>query len=117
VKFITMLHADLAALTPEHKEQLAQKAHAAMFRPLRDTFIAAQARGEIRPVHPDLLVGSFLWLMDGLNYGEMRAGAPPRQVMAEEWMGCCRVRQKRLCKQPQRGRDEVDEFFFLDLWQ
>jgi len=84
VKFITMLHADLAALTPEHKEQLAQKAHAAMFRPLRDTFIAAQARGEIRPVHPDLLVGSFLWLMDGLNYGEMRAGAPPRQVMAEE---------------------------------
>ncbi|HAJ34376.1 MAG TPA: TetR/AcrR family transcriptional regulator, partial [Chloroflexi bacterium] len=84
VKYISMLHADLAALNTEHKEQLAQKAHAAMFLPLRETFVAAQARGEIRPMHPDLLAGSFLWLMDGLNYGEMRTGAPPRQKMAED---------------------------------
>ncbi|HHY54302.1 MAG TPA: TetR/AcrR family transcriptional regulator [Chloroflexi bacterium] len=84
VKFMGMMHADLAALNPEHKEQLARKAHAAMFRPLRDAFVAAQVRGEIRPMHPDLLAGSFLWLMDGLNYGETRSGAPPRQVMAEE---------------------------------
>ncbi len=84
VKFMGMMHADLAALNPEHKEQLAQRAHAAMFRPLRETFVAAQARGEIRPMHPDLLAGSFLWLMDGLNYGETRTGAPPRQVMADD---------------------------------
>jgi AcrR family transcriptional regulator len=84
VKFMGMMHADLAALNPEHKEQLAQRAHAAMFRPLRETFVAAQVRGEIRPMHPDLLAGSFLWLMDGLNYGETRTGAPPRQVMAED---------------------------------
>ena len=84
VKFMGMMHADLAALNPEHKEQLAQRAHAAMFRPLRETFVAAQARGEIRPMHPDLLAGSFLWLMDGLNYGETRTGAPPRQVMAND---------------------------------
>lgn len=84
VKFMGMMHADLAALNPEHKEQLAQRAHTAMFRPLRDTFVAAQARGEIRPMHPDLLAGSFLWLMDGLNYGETRTGAPPRQVMADD---------------------------------
>lgn len=84
IKFMGMMHADMAALSPEHKEQLARKAHAAMFRPLRETFIAAQARGEIRPMHPDLLAGSFFWLMDGLNYGETRAGAPPRQVMADD---------------------------------
>ena len=84
VKFMGMMHADLAALNPEHKEQLAQRAHAARFRPLRETFVAAQARGEIRPMHPDLLAGSFLWLMDGLNYGETRTGAPPRQVMADD---------------------------------
>jgi AcrR family transcriptional regulator len=84
VKFMGMMHADLAALNPEHKEQLAHRAHAAMFQPLRETFVAAQARGEIRPMHPDLLAGSFLWLMDGLNYGETRTGAPPRQVMADD---------------------------------
>jgi len=84
VKFMGMMHADLAALNPEHKEQLAQKAHAAMFRPLRDAFVAAQTRGEIREMHPDLLAGSFLWLMDGLSYGETRTGAPPRQIMAED---------------------------------
>lgn len=84
VKFMGMLHADLAALSPEHKEHLAQTAHGAMFRPLRQCFVAAQERGEIRPMHPDLLAGCFLWLMDGLSYGETRAGAPPRQVMAED---------------------------------
>lgn len=55
-----------------------------MFDPLRENFVAAQERGEIRPMHPHLLAGCFLWLMDGLSYGEMRSGAPPRHVMAEE---------------------------------
>lgn len=84
MKFMGMLHADLAALSPEHKEQLAQKAHGAMFRPLRECFVAAQTRGEIRAMHPDLLAGCFLWLMDGLSYGETRTGAPPRQAMADD---------------------------------
>lgn len=84
VKFMGMLHADLTALSPEHKEKLAQKAHSAMFRPLRQCFVEAQARGEIRAMHPDLLAGCFLWLMDGLSYGETRAGAPPRQAMADD---------------------------------
>lgn len=82
-----MMH-DMATLNPEHKERLARKAHAAMFHRLRETFVAAQAHGEIRPMHPDLLAGSFLWLMDGLSYGETRTGArATRQVMAEEIIG------------------------------
>lgn len=84
MKFMGMLHADLAALSPEHKEQLAQIAHGAMFHPMRQCFVDAQVRGEIRTMHPDLLAGCFLWLMDGLSYGEAQTGAPPRQVMAEE---------------------------------
>lgn len=84
MKFMGMMHADVAALSEEHKEQLAHKAHGAMFRPLRDAFIAAEARGEIRAMHPDLLAGCFLWLMDGLSYGETRTGAPPRAAMAED---------------------------------
>jgi TetR/AcrR family transcriptional regulator, cholesterol catabolism regulator len=84
MKYMGMLHTDLAALSAEHKKQLEQKAHEAMFFPMRASFFAAQERGEIRVMHPDLLTGSFLWLMDGLSYGETRAGAPPRQVMADE---------------------------------
>ena len=84
MKFMGMMHADVAALSEEHKEQLAQKAHSSMFRPLREAFVAAETRGEIRHMHPDLLAGCFLWLMDGLSYGETRAGAPPRAAMADE---------------------------------
>ena len=77
-----MMHADLAALTPEHTERLARIAHGAVFFPLRQAFVAAAERGEIRPMHPELLAGSFLWLMDGLRYGETRMGAPPWEMMA-----------------------------------
>ena len=56
----------------------------AMYLPLRKAFVAAQERGEIRPAHPDLLAGSFLWLMDGLSYGQTRIGAPSREVMADD---------------------------------
>jgi hypothetical protein len=55
-----------------------------MYMPLRKAFVAAQERGEIRPTHPDLLAGSFLWLMDGLSYGQTKLGAPAREVMAED---------------------------------
>jgi AcrR family transcriptional regulator len=84
LKLMSMLHADLTALSPEARKQLEQKAHAALLQPLRECFVRAQARGEIRAMHPDLLAGCFLWLMDGLNYGELRKGAPPREAMAEE---------------------------------
>jgi hypothetical protein len=43
-----------------------------------------KSAGEIRPCHPDLLAGSFLWLMDGLSYGQTRLGAPSREVMADD---------------------------------
>lgn len=84
LKLMSMLHADLTALSQEAQEQLVQKAHVSLLQPLRECFIKAQERGEIRTVHPDLLAGCFLWLMDGLNYGEVRRGAPPREVMVEE---------------------------------
>jgi AcrR family transcriptional regulator len=84
VKILGMLHADMPALSPDHTQQLAESARRGIYQPLRDTFVAAQARGEIRPMHPDLLAGSFLWLMDGLSYGQTRFGAPPREVMAED---------------------------------
>ncbi len=84
VKMLGMMHADMPSLSTAHTEQLAQMAHGALFRPLRSAFVAAADRGEIRAMHPDLLAGSFLWLMDGLSYGQTRIGAPPRAAMAED---------------------------------
>ena len=84
VKILGMFHADIPALNLEHVQRLQDMARDAMYLPLRKTFVAAQERGEIRPTHPDLLAGSFLWLMDGLSYGQTRIGAPPREVMADD---------------------------------
>ena len=84
VKMLGMMHADMPSLSTAHTEQLAQMAHGALFRPIRNAFVAAADRGEIRAMHPDLLAGSFLWLMDGLSYGQTRIGAPPRAAMAED---------------------------------
>lgn len=84
LKLMRMLHADLTVLSQETREQLVQRAHAALLQPLRECFVKAQERGEIRAMHPDLLAGCFLWLMDGINYGESRKGAPCREAMVEE---------------------------------
>lgn len=84
VKMLGMLHADIPALNREHVERLEGMARDSMYLPLRRAFVGAQERGEIRPTHPDLLAGSFLWLMDGLSYGQTRLGAPPRAVMADD---------------------------------
>lgn len=86
LRMLAIMHADMPALEPSHVETLTQTAHSAVFYPLRRAFIAASERGEIRPVHPDMLAGSFMWLMDGLNYGLERAGAnrPSREEMADE---------------------------------
>lgn len=84
VKMLGMLHADIPALSSDHVDHLQAMAREAMYLPLRRAFVAAQERGEIRRTHPDLLAGSFLWLMDGLSYGQTRLGAPPRAVMADD---------------------------------
>ncbi|MFN8469439.1 MAG: TetR/AcrR family transcriptional regulator [Caldilineaceae bacterium] len=84
VKILGMFHADIPALNREHVQRLQGMARNAMYLPLREAFVAAQAREEIRPAHPDLLAGSFLWLMDGLSYGQTRIGAPSREVMADD---------------------------------
>ena len=84
IKILGMFHADIPALSRDHVRRLEEMARDAMYMPLRKAFVAAQERGEIRPTHPDLLAGSFLWLMDGLSYGETRFGAPSRAVMADD---------------------------------
>ncbi len=79
-----MMHADMPALRAAQAAALAQVVYQAMFTPLRQMFMAAQARNEIRNLHPDLLAGSFLALMDGLHYGQNQPGARPKSVIIAE---------------------------------
>lgn len=84
LNLIGMMHADMPALTPAQQEHLSHVAYAHMFTPLHQLFLNAQARGEIRPIVPDLLAGSFLALLDGLNHALRQEGAPPRAVIMSE---------------------------------
>ncbi len=84
MNLLGMMHADVPALSKANAEHLSQVAYSAMFTPLRQMFLGAEARGEIRVVHPDLLAGCFLSLMDGLHHGQHRPGAPPRHVIIAE---------------------------------
>ncbi|MFN8490117.1 MAG: TetR/AcrR family transcriptional regulator [Caldilineaceae bacterium] len=84
MNLLGMMHADVPALSKANAEHLSQVAYSAMFTPLRRMFLAAETRREIRVVHPDLLAGCFLSLMDGLHHGQHRPGAPPRQMIIDE---------------------------------
>lgn len=84
LNLLAMMHADMPALAPTQRQHLGRVAYDAMFTPLRQLFLAAQSRGEIRQILPDLLAGSFLTLLDGLNHAIRQPGAPPREVMVAE---------------------------------
>lgn len=84
LNLLAMMHADMQALTITQRQHLGRVAYEAMFTPLRELFLSAQRRGEIRPMMPDLLAGSFLTLLDGLNHAVRQPGAPPREVMVAE---------------------------------
>ena len=84
LNLLAMMHADMQALAPTQRQHLGRVAYEAMFIPLRKLFLAGQSRGEIRPMMPDLLAGSFLTLLDGLKHAMRQQGAPPREVMVAE---------------------------------
>ena len=84
LNLLAMMHADMQALAPTQRQHLGRVAYVARCIPLRKLFLAGQSRGEIRPMMPDLLAGSFLTLLDGLNHAMRQQGAPPREVMVAE---------------------------------
>lgn len=83
MNLLGMMHADMPALSAENYRRLNRLASYCLFEPIAAVFAEAIARGEIRPLTPDLLAGSFLALMDGVSYSsEHQPGTPSRQVMA-----------------------------------
>jgi AcrR family transcriptional regulator len=84
INFLGIWYADMPALSDERARQLAWAAYRSIFEPLRQAFIAANQRGEARPVHPDLLAGFFLSMMDGITFSETQQSIMTRAAMETE---------------------------------
>ncbi len=69
-----LIRMDLAHLGPASARLLTQATHRSLFQPLHHAFRAAQQRGEIRDLAPDLLAGMLLSLLEGLATRESAAG-------------------------------------------
>lgn len=83
IHLLGMMHADMPALSEANREHLMDTAYRCIFTPIRQMFVDAQERGEVRDINPNLLTGSFLALIDGVSFaGETLPGAPSRPVMA-----------------------------------
>lgn len=67
VNFLAMIHADVSALSEDNARHVSELAYDAMFTPLRHVFTRAEARGETRPLHGDMMSGFFISLMDGIT--------------------------------------------------
>lgn len=84
VNFLAMVHADVSALSEEHARHVAALAYDAMFTPLRRVFAGAEARGETRPLHGDMMSGFFISLMDGITVSMNQQREFRRRDLAQE---------------------------------
>ncbi|MEZ4767235.1 MAG: TetR/AcrR family transcriptional regulator [Caldilineales bacterium] len=84
ISLMGMVYADMPALSDRNTQRLEGVAYRCLFEPIATMFREASMRGEICPMHPDLLAGSFLALMDGITYASSNQQAsPPRAAMGE----------------------------------
>jgi len=84
VSVLGMLHSDMQSLSAEHTGRLSRLAHQALFTPIRNAFLRAWERGEAGNYHPDMVAGSFLWLLDGVNYTRKRDVTLSRDEMVDQ---------------------------------
>lgn len=80
----SMMHADMPALQAENAAHLGRAAYDAMFVPLRTIFIQGATRGETRAVNPDVMAGSFLAILDGIQFSGQRPDTPSRASMLDD---------------------------------
>lgn len=82
--FLSLMHTDMPALSEEHIQRLSLIAFQSVFDPLRQAFVAAQERGQIRDVKPNTLAGLFLSAMDGMNYANTLPETSSKEVMVSD---------------------------------
>ncbi|MEZ4657597.1 MAG: TetR/AcrR family transcriptional regulator [Caldilineaceae bacterium] len=84
MNMLGLMHADIPALSQTSQAELLSSVFTAMFAPIRNTFVAAQQRGAIRPVDPEMITGAFLAIMDGISYRQAHSDEISPEVMAKE---------------------------------
>jgi TetR/AcrR family transcriptional regulator, cholesterol catabolism regulator len=84
IHFLSMFHTDMPLLGEENTKKLSVCAEKSVFAPLRQTFIQAQERGEIRNARPELLAGVFLSFIESIPYVTTLPGSVPSEVMVDE---------------------------------
>jgi len=83
LNFLRMMTSDMPSLGDDEAQALAAPAYAALMRPIRDVFADAAEAGATLPRDPDLLAGSFLAVLDAVDFAESRAyGSADRVEMA-----------------------------------
>ncbi len=68
LRLLATLQNDVPALSPENVQGFGSRMVEGVWEPLREVFVAAAARGDVRSDKPDTYVGAFLSLMDGVTY-------------------------------------------------
>lgn len=79
----SMMHSDMPPLSEQSEAQLRACVYECMFAPISGVFRQAMARGEIRDVDPNLLTGTFLAIMDSVEFAGQGPNTLSRQELIE----------------------------------
>jgi AcrR family transcriptional regulator len=84
IHFLSMFHNDMPSLGEDNIKRLAICSEQCVFEPLRQTFIEAQQRGEIRHTRPESLAGFFLSVMESIPFVITGSDAVSGKVVVDE---------------------------------
>jgi AcrR family transcriptional regulator len=68
LNLLSMLQSDMPELSDSHRNQLFSLITQAIYQPIRAMFQQAIKSGEIRPVNPDLMTGTFIAMIEGFGH-------------------------------------------------
>ena len=68
LNLLSMLQSDMPELSDSHRNELFDLVDEAIYQPIRAVFQQAIKRGEIHPVNPDLMTGTFIAMIEGFGH-------------------------------------------------
>ncbi|NMG21085.1 TetR/AcrR family transcriptional regulator [Brasilonema bromeliae] len=84
IHFLSLFHNDMPSLGEDNIKKLAICSEQCIFEPLRQTFIKAQQRGEIRHTRPESLAGFFLSVMESIPFVITGSDAVSGEIIVDE---------------------------------
>jgi TetR/AcrR family transcriptional regulator, cholesterol catabolism regulator len=83
IHFHSMMQADMPSLSAEAKVRLSKAVRQAIFEPIGQAFMSAQANHQIRNVQPKLLVGFVLSVLESIPLVQSPESASPEEMVNE----------------------------------